>query len=102
MNSWLRSRGANPPLPNARPAIRYRGIAENPKRFAKRARMASPMIAAPSSRNRREKSAVLPAIRLRFAVVAVEPAGIVEHLFQTLPRVADLPAVHQRDMRGEF
>src|SRR5436305_1211946 len=44
-------RGARPPLPKARPAKRYRGIAEKPHRLASRARTARPTTARPNSMN---------------------------------------------------
>src|ERR1700730_5648684 len=49
-------RGASPPLPKARPAKRYRGIAEKPHRLASRARTARPTTARPNSMNTWETS----------------------------------------------
>ena len=48
-NAWVVTRGRIPPLPKARPAPRYSGIAGIPIRPATRARTASPITTAPSS-----------------------------------------------------
>src|ERR1700730_15942869 len=58
-------RGARPPLPKARPAKRYRGIAEKPHRLARRARTARPTTARPSSMKTWEKSCVVIGISNR-------------------------------------
>src|ERR1700730_8198825 len=58
-------RGARPPLPKARPAKRYRGIAEKPHRLASRARTARPTTARPSSMKTWEKSCVVIGISNR-------------------------------------
>jgi|SRR5438876_1098189 len=47
----LSLRGARPPLPKARPAKRYRGIAEKPQRLASLAKTARPTMTRPSSMN---------------------------------------------------
>jgi hypothetical protein len=57
--SSLSLRGARPPWPKARPAKRYKGIAEKPQRLASLARSARPRIARPSSMNRTEPSWVV-------------------------------------------
>jgi hypothetical protein len=50
----LRLRGARPPLPKARPAKRYKGMAEKPQRLASLAEIARPTSTRPSSIKRKE------------------------------------------------
>src|SRR5689334_25199272 len=56
MKFSLKFNGPMPPLPKARPAIKYKGMAENPQRFARRASTARPTITRPSSRRSSENS----------------------------------------------
>src|SRR6185312_496480 len=56
MNPWLSGSGASPPLPKAKPASKYNGIVEKPKRLESRAAAANPKITTPSSINSQEMS----------------------------------------------
>src|SRR5216684_4727552 len=58
----LSLRGARPPWPKARPAKRYRGIAEKPQRLASRASTARPTMTRPSSMNTNDTSCVVVTI----------------------------------------
>src|SRR5918992_325862 len=49
MNSLAVTSGSRPPSPKASPARRYRGMADSPKRPARRPRMPSPRMTPPSS-----------------------------------------------------
>ncbi len=58
----LSLRGARPPWPKARPAKRYRGIAEKPQRLASRASTARPTMTRPSSMKTNDTSCAVETI----------------------------------------